>query len=167
MRSRFKIALPGLLALMAIGCGRNEQSTVPAVPSNAAASGSPSASSGAPASETDASLIRQAVEDHVRTDRGINMSAMDMSIDSVSVAGEQAQANATFRVKQGGATMAMVYSLERHGNGWLVTKSQPAGGQFVHPPMDKTHTGTPPNGSAPAMPDMQSFFKSHPAPNRN
>jgi len=95
------------------------------------------------------------------------MSAMDMSVDSVSVTGDQAQANATFRVKQGGTSMAMVYSLQRRGNGWLVVNGQPSDGQFVHPPMDKTHSGTSTNPSAPAMPDVHDFLKNHPATSSN
>jgi len=101
--------------------------------------------------------------DHVRNDHGVNMSAMDMSVDSVNVSGDQAQANATFRVKQGGATMAMVYSLQRHGKGWLVVNGHPSDGQFVHPPMDKTHSGMSANPSAPGMPDVDKFLKTHPA----
>jgi hypothetical protein len=112
-------------------------------------------------------LIRQAVEDHVRNDQGIKLSAMDMTVDSASVQGDRAQAIATFRVKQGGASMAMAYSLERHASGWIVVKGQPAEGQYVHPPMDKTHSGTSPNSSAPTMPDVQNYLKNHPAPNKN
>ena len=103
----------------------------------------------------------------MRNNQGIKSSAMDMTVDSASVRGDQAQANVTFQVTQGGASMAMVYALERHGNGWLVVKNQPAEGSFVHPPMDKTHTGTSPNPSGHAMPDVQNYLKNHPAPNSN
>lgn len=157
-----------LVVAFSIGCNKSDQSSQ----ASAAPTSAPRASgtntpeppvSDAPASGSDADLIRQAVEDHVRNDRGINMSAMDMSVDSVNVNGDQAQANATFRVKQGGTSMAMVYSLQRHGDGWLVVNGRPSDGQFVHPPMDKTHSGMSPNSSAPGMPDVHEFLKNHPA----
>jgi hypothetical protein len=53
-----------------------------------------------------------------------------------------------------------------------VTRNQPAGGQFVHPLMDKIHSpmsggaATPP-ASASRMPDVTDFLKNHPAPNSN
>jgi hypothetical protein len=97
------------------------------------------------------------------------MSAMDMTLDSMMVDGEHAQANATFRVKGGGAAMAMVYSLERHGDGWLAGKSQPSNGEFVHPPMDKVHSGqtatTAPLTSG--TPDVTDFLKNQSPPKSN
>jgi len=150
-----------LATVLAIGCGKGNHPT----PLSAAP---PAATPGMPASSGDSDMIRQAVEDHVRNNHGINMSAMDMSVEAVSVSGDKAQANAVFRVKQGGTSMAMTYSLERHGNGWLVVHSAPSDGQFVHPPMDKTHSGTsasPPPASG--TPDVTDFLNNHPAPNRN
>lgn len=172
MISRYAIVSMILVTALSIGCNKSGQSAQAPTPAASAPSApstgmAPAADSGAPASAGDADLIRQAVEDHVRNDHGINMSAMDMSVDSVNVNGDQAQANATFRVKQGGTSMAMVYSLQRHGNGWLVVNGQPSDGKFVHPPMDKTHSGTSPNPSAPAMPDVHDFLKNHPATNSN
>ncbi|HXX21013.1 MAG TPA: hypothetical protein VEJ46_16550 [Candidatus Acidoferrum sp.] len=161
-----------VLAAFSVGCNKNSQSgQAPSSPTSTPSTNG-AAVTQAPASERpalggDADLIRQAVEDHVRNDRGINMSVMDMSVDSVSVNGDQAQASATFRVKQGGASMAMVYSLQRHGNNWLVMSSQPSDGQFVHPPMDKTHSGMSPSQPAPGMPDVQDFLKNHPATSSN
>jgi len=91
------------------------------------------------------------------------MDALEMSVDSISVSGDEAHVNATFRVKQGGAAMAMAYLLQRRGSGWIVVSSQPGGGQFVHPPMDNATSKTAPNGANPAMPDVQDFLKKHPA----
>jgi hypothetical protein len=108
---------------------------------------------------SDRDLVRQAVENHVQNDRHINLSAMDMSVDRVDVKGHRAQANVTFRARQGGATMAMIYLLERQGNGWQVVNSQPADGQFVHPPIDQASPGIAP---AHPVPDVQEFLKSHP-----
>lgn len=172
MISRHTIVSMILAAAFSIGCNKSDQSAqAPPAPASApSATGTgvaPVANAGTPASSSDIDLIRQAVEDHVRNDRGINMSAMDMSVDSVNVSGDQAQANATFRVKQGGTSMAMVYSLQRRGNGWLVVNGQPSDGQFVHPPVDKTHSGMSPNPPAPGMPDVHDFLKNHPATNSN
>jgi hypothetical protein len=170
MTSRSAILFLTLTTALAIGCGKSDQ-PVPlsgAPSSTPSAAAEPAATPGIPASSADSDIIRQAVEDHVRDNHGINMSAMDMSVEAVSVTGDKAQANAVFRVKQGGTSMAMTYSLERHGNGWLVVHSAPSDGQFVHPPMDKTHSGTS-AGAPPASgtPDVTDFLKNHPAPNHN
>lgn len=122
------------------------------------------------ASGSDADAVRAAIEDHLRNDHGINMSVMEMSVDSVQINGDQAQANTAFQLKQGGTKMVMTYFLERHANGWLVLRSQPSGGQFVHPPLDKVHSGAAANpapSSAPAMPDVTDFLNNHATPNRN
>jgi hypothetical protein len=174
MKSRFVVLCFVLAVASASGCSNKSAGSSQASAASPVAQPSQSiASSATPAPAasskfaqgSDADLVRQAVEDHVRNDRGINLSAMDMSVDSVSIAGDRAQANATFRVKQGGAAMVMVYSLERQGGGWLVVNDQPAGGQFAHPPMDQAHSGMSgaPDSSAPGMPDVQEFLKTHPA----
>ena len=82
----------------ACGCKDNSQTTA-TTPAQTAAIPSPTLSQ---VSTSDEEAIRQAVEDHVRNNKGINMAAMDMSVDSITVNGDQAQANATFRLKQGG-----------------------------------------------------------------
>jgi len=56
--------------------------------------------------------------------------------------------------------------LERHAGGWLVVKNQPAGGQFQHPPMDKTHSGAATNPASPPVPDVGGFLKNQPAPSK-
>jgi hypothetical protein len=170
MSVRGWLTLLMFVAVFANGCNKNQQPAPvsAATPPSAPPAAAPASSSGPPASARDSELIRQAVEDHLRTNKGINMSAMDMTVDSVTVDGDHAQANATFRVKGGGAAMAMVYSLERQGNEWVVGKSQPSNGEFVHPPMDKTHSGAaasahPTSGT----PDVTDFLKSQPPPKSN
>jgi len=161
---RFAIWLSIFAALSAAGCSKSSEPS--AVQKSADVNLPPAAGAdfGASRSDSDSELIRQAVENHVRNDRGINLSAMDMRVDSVDINTDKAQARASFRVKQGGATMQMVYFLERHGKGWLVLKDEPAEGQFVHPPMDRAHSGlTLPNSSATGMPDVHEFFQSHAA----
>lgn len=171
-----RILMTALLVAISIsGCSKNSQTVasstaatssdpVSAAPTSAASSAARSASS------SDADAIRAAIEDHLRSDHGINMSVMDMSIDSVSVNGDQAQANAVFHLKQGGTGMTMTYFLERHANGWLVMRNQPAGGQFVHPPMDKVHSGMSGNVATPpasGMPDVTDFLRNHATPGSN
>jgi hypothetical protein len=137
---------------------QNSAAPIPAAPSPAAPS---------PGATSDENAIRKAVEDHVRNNPGINISAMDMSVDGIKINGDQAQANATFRLKQGGTSMTMTYSLSRHADDWLVVKNQPGEGQFVHPPMDKNHSGAAPNSATPDFPDIHEFMKKQPPPNKN
>jgi len=157
-----------VFAALLIGCGKSKR-TAQISPSSASAPSATDTSTassppiGVPASARDADLIHHALEEHVRNDRGINMDALDMSVDSISVDGDEAHANATFRVRQGGAAMTMAYLLQRHGGAWIVVNSQPGGGQFVHPPVDKADSGAAPKDANPAMPDVQDFLKKHPA----
>lgn len=164
MNKRFAPALAGLgvifAALLISGCTHGNptagSSTEQAMP--------PSSSSLVQTSGSDKDAITRAVEDHVRNNKGINLAAMDMSVDSVQVNGDQAQASATFRLKQGGTSMAMTYSLTRHANGWLVLSDQPADGEFVHPPTDKVHSGlgnpANPAGASGTMPDFTNLAES-------
>jgi hypothetical protein len=87
------------------------------------------------------------------------MSAMDMAVDSISIQGDQAQASVTFRLKQGGTTMQMSYILSRHAKDWLVMRSQSGGGEFAHPPMDKTHSGMVENSQPAGSPNLRRFYK--------
>jgi len=160
--SNFMIVSLIFLASFGIGCSQDSPSSPPA--SSLSRPQTPTTNADAFASRRDADLVRQAVEEHVRNDREVNLSAMDMSVDSVNFNGDQAQANVTFRVKQGGASMEMIYWLERQGKVWQVAKSQPADG---HPSTDPTHPSASPNPSVPAMPDVQEFLNNHPATNSN
>ena len=92
-----------------------------------------------PTSDHDA--IVTAIQKHLSSNTGLNMSVMDVNIDSVNINGDQAQANAEFHLKQDGTSMMVTYDLERHAGDWIVLGNKPKGGQFVHPPMDKTHSG--------------------------
>ncbi|MFZ1205302.1 MAG: hypothetical protein WA369_12985 [Candidatus Acidiferrales bacterium] len=156
-------------AICASGCSKTNQPTAnePAASSAPIIQAPPAADAGQPASGADADAIRAAIEAHVRSDRSVNMDMMDMSVDSVSVNGNQAHAEAAFHLKQGGTGMAMTYSLERQTSGWVVTRSQPSDGQFVHPPTDGAHSGMPPSAGDPALPDLTDFLKKQPANNKN
>jgi hypothetical protein len=156
-------------------CNNSPQnSSVPAPPTPSAETSSTAPiPTPAVASTSDDDAIRQAIEDHVRNNKGINLAAMNMSVDSIHVNGNQAQANATFQLKQGGTSMVMTYALTRHANSWLVMTSQPSDGDFVHPPMDKLHSSATATTSAapaatgaangPSMPDFSDYMKSHAA----
>ena len=166
MNSRF--AALALVAIVALATGCSKNSAPVATADNAAppsATAAPQSSAPGAVSTSDAAGIRAAIEDHLRANRGLNMDGMDMVVDSVAINGDQAQAHASFHVKNGGATgMTMQYFLERHANGWIVTNGQPADGNMQLPP---GHPGANSTQSGPSMPDVQSFLKDHPAPKSN
>jgi hypothetical protein len=155
-----------------IGCSKANQPAASGDTAPTSSSGSaPMAAtgSGQQASGADADAIRAAIEEHVRNDHSINMDVMEMSVDSVDVNGNQAHAEAAFHLKQGGTGMAMTYFLQRQASGWVVTRSQPSDGQFVHPPTDGVHSGMQanPGSGQPAMPDVTDFLKNHAPDGKN
>jgi hypothetical protein len=158
----FGISLLVLVALYAIGCNKADRSSTanPAPsPATPVGVGAQPASPPPTAATSDEDAIRAAIERHLRENSGINLAAMDTTFDSISIQGDKAQANVTFRLKQGGTSMTMTYMLSRQANGWLVLHSQPGGGQFPHPPLDKNHSGIAENPQAPGTPDLKRFFK--------
>lgn len=169
MSSRIATAAFIAVLFLAGGCTKSSGSAPSAT--SAATSSSPAGmndNSGAPqtgASAADTEAIRAAIEDHLRGNRGLNMDAMELIVDSVAINGDQAQARASFHVKTTGATgMTMQYFLQRSGSGWVVTKGQPADGNTQLPPGHPTVNSTQ---SAPSMPDVDAFLKQHPAPKSN
>ncbi len=84
--------------------------------------------------------IRAALQQHLSQQGNLNLAAMDLNIENVTVNGNRAQAHVQFRLRENNVTMEMLYSLEEHGGSWIVTHSQPAGGEFSHPPMDQAHS---------------------------
>jgi len=173
MKRSLVVAVLNCIVLAGCNKGASSPASVapPSGPTNAEVSSAQPSPSAASTNKPDEDAIREAVRQHLAGNHGINMSAMNMDITQISINGDQAQADVEFRLKQGGTTMNMSYGLIRHAGGWLVTKSQPGGGQFAHPPMDKDHvmgaSGAAPAASAdgaPAMPDVHDFFKNNPAP---
>lgn len=157
-----------IAAICAMGCSKgNAPSSSSATTLTTDNGGAPSSAASQPATGSDVEAIRTAIEEHVRSDSGVNMNAMQMSVDSVNVNGDHARADAAFLPKQGGTGMAMTYFLERRTSGWVVTRSQPSGGQFTHPPMDGAHSATPANPSEPAMPDLTDFLRGHASDSKN
>lgn len=120
-----------------------------------------------PATGSDKNAIRSAIENHLRTNQRINFDAMVMSLDSVSVNGDHAQARATFSPKGGGMGMAMMYYLQRSGAGWIITRDEPVDKKLENTPIPSSHSGTDSSQSTPTMPDVDAFFKNHPAPKDN
>jgi len=166
MKLRATIGAVMLAAFCAAGCSKGDHSTAGnAAPSATAPSSAPggiapsAASPTATAGTSDEEAIKAAIGQHLRENSGINMAAMETTYDSISVQGEKAQANVTFRMKQGGTAMVMIYYLSRQGNDWSVLRGESGSGGFQHPPMDKAHSGAPSDAPAPATPDLKRFYK--------
>jgi hypothetical protein len=172
MTPRFATLALAALFLLTGGCAKSGQSAsrTDSAASGAMASNAAVAQSSASAqpSPSDTSAIRAAIEDHLRGNRELNMDAMDMVVDSVNINGDQAQAHASFHVKNGGATgMTMQYFLQRNASGWVVTNGQPADGNTQLPPSAAAHSGVNSTQSAPPLPDVNAFLKDHPAQKSN
>ena len=165
MRLFSKTYFAFILIPLACGCGNSPGASTAPV---AAATNSidSSASPTAPLNDTDA--VKAAIDQHLRDNKGINMSVMDVNVGKITVNGDQAQADTEFHLKQGGTSMLITYFLERHGGGWLVVRNQPSNaGQFAHPPMDKIHSGASAASPNQDLPDLSKFLRNHPSPNPN
>ena len=106
--------------------------------------------------ESDADAIRSGINQHLASLKTLNLGAMDMNITSVSIQGNQAQAQVEFKPKTGGppgAGMQVSYTLQKQNGLWVVQNTQPAGGSIQHPapgenpPMNSTSStsGSMPN----------------------
>jgi hypothetical protein len=113
--------------------------------------------------EGDSDAIRSGINQHLTSLKTLNLGAMDMNITSVSIQGNQAQAQVEFRPKAGapqGAGMQVSYSLAKQNGEWVVQNSQPAGGSIQHPgPGESPHMSTTapsasPSGSLPNFRDL-------------
>jgi hypothetical protein len=106
---------------------------------------------------SDNDAIRAGILQHLNGVGTLNMSAMEMDIQSVSINGNQAHAEVVFRPKNSaptGAGMQVAYNLEKRDGAWVVQKSQPNGGMIQHPDTTKNphqnpdvHSGSLPNFS--------------------
>jgi hypothetical protein len=122
------------------------------------------ASSGCKKAQSDQDAIRAGIQRHLSANSTLNMAAMDYEVKDVAITADRAQAQVEFRLKQGGATMQVTYALARVDGTWNVLKSQPAGGQIEHPPMNDVHAGSPNAPPAKGLPKIDEFFKAPPAP---
>ena len=111
-------------------------------------------------SDTDA--IRSGIHDHLVSLKTLNLDAMDMNVTSVSIQGNQAQAQVEFHPKTGapqGAGMQVAYSLQKQNGLWVVQTSQPLGGTIQHPAPGENQNphmnpGASPAGSVPNFRDL-------------
>jgi hypothetical protein len=171
MTTRFAALAFLALLFMAGGCSKSGQSSsagssMPAASSSD--SGAAQTGSFPGVSNTDAAAIRAAIENRLQGKQGLNMEAMQMVIDSIAINGDHAQAHASFHVKNSGATgMTMTYLLERSGDGWVVTNGQPADGNTTLPPSVGHPGANSGQASQGTLPDVNAFFKDHPATKSN
>jgi hypothetical protein len=104
--------------------------------------------------QSDNDAIRSGINQHLASLRSLNLGAMDMDLNSVSIQGSQAHAQVTFRPKTGapsGAGMQVAYDLEKKDAGWVVVKTGTMGGMIDHPagnapgqpPADSMHGNLP------------------------
>jgi len=110
----------------------------------------------------DANEVRAGIMKHLAGMNGLNMSAMDMEIHSITVNGDTARAEVEYKLKAGndkGAGMQVSYSLERRNGEWVVQKSQPIGGMIQHPnPNQNPHSNQ--TGNTSDMPNFGDILKS-------
>jgi hypothetical protein len=100
----------------------------------------------------DNDAIRAGILQHLTSIGTLNMSAMDMDMRSVAVAGNQAHAEVEFRAKTSGPPgggMQVAYDLEKRGAAWVVLKSQPLGGAIQHPNTNQSPVANQPVHSMP------------------
>ncbi len=174
MTTRFAALAFVAILFVASGCSKSGQSassangSMPASASNSDAGAAAPSASFPGVSSSDAAAIRAAIQDHLQGNQGINMGAMEMTLDSITINANQAQARTSFHIKNGTTGMVMNYFLQRSGSGWVVTKGQPADGNTTLPPSVSPHPGANSGqDSQGALPDVNAFFKDHPAPKSN
>src|SRR5271169_1837407 len=88
-----------ILIPLASGCGNSPSASTAPV---AAATDSIKSSASPAALLNDTDAIKAAIDQHLRDNKGINMSVMDMIVGKITVNGDQAQADTEFHLKQGG-----------------------------------------------------------------
>lgn len=161
------------LLLAAAGCKNSQSSSstnssMPASTAGSDAGSMPQSVGSSHVSPADEDAIRAAIQNHLQGNHSLNMDAMEMTVDSIAVNGDRAQAHASFRMKNNGSTgMTMQYFLQRSGSGWVVTNGQPADGNITLPPSTSTPSGSSGQASQGALPDVDAFLKNHPAPKSN
>ena len=120
--------------------------------------------------ESDSDGIRAGINQHLTSLNSLNLSVMDMNITSVSIEGNQAQAQVEFRPKTGapqGAGMLVVYSLKKQNGKWVVQNSASAGGMIVHPaPGQNPHLNSTsqPSTTLPSFKDLVNSGSGNPLP---
>jgi len=125
-------------------------------------------SGGCKKQESDSDGIRAGINQHLTSLNSLNLSAMDMNITSVSIQGNQAQAQVEFRPKTGapqGAGMLVAYSLKKQNGKWVIQNSVPAGGMIEHPaPGQNPHLNSPSPTTLPSFKDLVNSGSGSPPP---
>ncbi len=97
--------------------------------------------------------IRSGINEHLASLKSINLDAMDMNIQSVSIQGNQAHVQVEFLPKTGatpGTGMQVAYTLEKQNDKWVVKNTQPMGRMMQHPaPGENSEQNTMPPSSTP------------------
>lgn len=87
-------------------------------------------------SPTDAEGIRAGITQHLASLKTLNISAMDLDVNNISMQGNRAHVQVTFRPKTGappGAGMQVAYQMEKRDSAWVVVKTEAVGGGIQHP----------------------------------
>jgi hypothetical protein len=112
--------------------------------------------------QTESDAIHDAITEHLRSLKTLNLSAMDMGVTNVSIQGNQATADVSFKPKTGapaGASMQIAYKLEKRDGTWSVLGTGGMGGMIDHPPAGANPHNTPGLAGAPGgIPDIRAVF---------
>jgi len=117
---------------------------------------------------SDADGIRAGITQHLASLNSLNLSGMDLEVNSVSIQGAQAHALVTIRPKSGappGAGMQVAYLLEKQGSAWSVIKTESVSGVISHPAAGANSPA--PTGSSGPHGDMPNFHDIIQAPSPN
>lgn len=101
--------------------------------------------------------VRAAIRQHLTSLGTLNLQGMDMEFTRVAVQDGHADADVTFRPKNGasgGAAMQVAYQLEKRDGAWTVMKSA-VGGMIQHPPAGANPHQQPAQG--PVHGDLPNF----------
>jgi hypothetical protein len=113
--------------------------------------------------QSDTDGIRSGINEHLAALKTLNLGAMEMNVQNVSIQGNQAQAQVEFLPKTGappGAGMRVSYKLEKQDGKWVVQDSQPTGGTIRHPaPGQNPHLNSTSPSSA-TLPDFRNLVNS-------
>ncbi|HXQ97902.1 MAG TPA: hypothetical protein VN774_05635 [Candidatus Limnocylindrales bacterium] len=121
--------------------------------------------------QNESDAIHDAITQHLRELKTLNLSAMDMGVTNISIQGNQASADVSYRPKTGaptGASMQISYKLEKRDGAWAVLSTAGMGGMIDHPPAGANPHTTPGLAAAPGgIPDIRAVFPpSNAAPNQ-
>ena len=109
---------------------------------------------------SDADAIRSGINAHLSGLKTINLSAMDMTVNTFSIQGDKATAQVEFRPKNGppqGGGMQVNYNLEKQNGIWVVSHTEPVGG-MMQPPAAGGNSNQPmTNGSSTPLPNFSNL----------